>query len=64
MIPMTQENVAAKNLATQSSTLDLAFALSLIGGIFIALGSILGMGLAAMGRPFFWGMGRLIKKGS
>lgn len=59
---MNQQNVPTKNnQANQSySSLDLAFVLSLIGGILITLGSAVGMGLGAIGRPFFWGMGGMM----
>jgi hypothetical protein len=51
---MTQES-AAKSTSTQTSP-DIAFLLSLIGGILITIGSAVGMGLGVIGRPFFWGM--------
>jgi hypothetical protein len=56
---MTQENVG-KTPAAQASTGDLPFALSLIGGVLIAIGPVVGMGLAVIGRPFFWGMGGMM----
>ena len=55
---MTQENVAKPPVA-QAST-DIVFVLSLIGGILIAIGSVVGVGLAAIGRPFFWGAGGMM----
>jgi Family of unknown function (DUF6114) len=55
---MTQENVT-RTTATEAST-DLAFALLLIGGVLITIGSVVGMGMAAIGRPFFWGMGGMM----
>lgn len=51
---MTQENLR-KPAVAQPCT-DAAFILSLVGGILITLGSVFGMGLVAIGRPFFWGM--------
>jgi hypothetical protein len=56
---MSQENVT-KPIGNQSSTGDIAFALSLTGGILITIGSVIGMGLEALGRPFFWGMGGIM----
>lgn len=56
---MTQENIT-KSMSTQASTTDFAFALSLIGGILITVGSVIGIGLGAIGRPFFWGMGGMM----
>jgi hypothetical protein len=56
---MSQENVG-KPLAAQASSGDVAFALSLIGGILITAGSLVGVGLAVIGRPFFWGMGGMM----
>lgn len=56
---MTQENIT-KSSAAQASTTDFAYILSLIGGILITIGSIIGIGLGAMGRPFFWGMGGMM----
>jgi hypothetical protein len=52
---MTQENVT--RITAVAASTELAFALSLIGGVLITIGSVVGMGLAAIGRPFFWGMG-------
>jgi hypothetical protein len=60
---MTEQN-AEKQRAIQPSfsfsTIDVSFALSLIGGTLITAGSIIGMGLGAIGRPFFWGMGGMM----
>lgn|SRR5487761_96618 len=50
---MTQTEIT--KAPTQGQT-DLAFALSLIGGIVMSVGSVLGMFLVFAGRPFFWGM--------
>ncbi|MHB2036732.1 MAG: DUF6114 domain-containing protein [Nitrososphaerales archaeon] len=54
---MTQN--VAKPPVDQAST-DIAFVLSLIGGILITIGSVVGMGLSAMGSPFFWGSGGMM----
>lgn len=55
---MTQENIPgtpALHQVTTSHGTDLAFVFSVTGGIVIAIGSIVMIGLAAFGRPFFWG---------
>ncbi len=58
---MTQDNLATGRVPqTHESSTDAAFVLSLIGGIVVTLGSVFGMGLGAMGRPFFWGMGGMM----
>ena len=57
---MAKEEGKAPAITGVTQTLDLAFVLSLIGGILITLGSVVGMGLVAMGRPFFWGMGGMM----
>ena len=59
---MSQDNASAANKATQAreTSADAAFALSLIGGIVITIGSVFGMGLGVVGRPFFWGMGGMM----
>ena len=55
---MTQENTPKSSVAqTPTRPSGVAFVLSLIGGVLIAIGSVVGMGLGLMGRPFFWGMG-------
>ncbi|HVB12082.1 MAG TPA: DUF6114 domain-containing protein [Nitrososphaerales archaeon] len=55
---MTQENVVKPPV--DQASMDIAFVLSLIGGILITMGSVVGMGLSVMGRPFFWGTGGMM----
>ena len=50
---MTPDNVV--NPLISQTPIDLPVTLSLIGGILITIGSVVGMGLSAIGRPFFWG---------
>jgi hypothetical protein len=60
---MIQENIPgtpAQHQVTTSHDTDLAFVFSLIGGIVITIGSIVMIGLAAFGRPLFWGAGGMM----
>lgn len=58
---MTQENIPKPmSVQASASTFDLAFALSLTGGLLITIGSVIGIGLASMGRPFLWGIGGMM----
>ncbi len=41
-----------------------SFILSLVGGLIITVGSLLGVSLAMLGRPYFWGVGGMMWGGN